>query len=1056
MSVQILVASAGSGKTAHAIGRVQSVARRRLPLSPMRVIAPDRLKAKAFRRRLAWAGGCIGVEVQTFYDLYADILTLAQTPDAPAPVRLPPTVRRRLIYQLTARLIDAGQAVYYAPLRAAPGFARLLADLFEELKRARIFPEALAAALTGDAGVEPRMAELAQLYAAYQAHLIEAGWADTEGQGWLAAIALEEDAALLADLALLVVDGFDEFNPTQLAVLHLLAGRSAETLVTLTGDLQRPDRLAHRRLARARAALVEALDVEPTPLIPTSPHLASPSPLAHLEANLFEPHAAPFPARDAVIDAAQDGVAFLEAQNRAAEAREALRWLKARVVRDGIAVSDVALVARDVTVYRPFLEETADEFGLPLDFAAGAPLRDNPAIAALLNALTLPLPAVNWAVRPLLDVLTSPYIDWSGLDLPLGQDEADFGALVDRLSDAARAGQVVEGLDQWREAFRRLIDRPAGEEDETPARVETPGADEGELAPRRPPTGDEAARLADAFEAIVAQLTPPESATLRQRVAWVEALIGDDPKLTSPGVGYPSSFSSFSSLHVVARARANPLTEERDAAALRAFKDILRDLVWADASSAGDETVEIAESLMPHAPFVAELAQAVDGATYRAPVEGDAILVASALAVRDLTFDAVALVGLAEGDFPRVEREDVLLRESDRAWLTEQGFPIELRLQGDEASFFYQAVTRARRRLLLCRPYLSDDGQGWEPSPYWSAVRALFPGAPVTHIRPIDPLRDPASPQEAALNLKPATSNLIKPSHPGDLSTLTSLLDRRFGAERSWSSSKLETYAKCPLYFWAAYAMALEPRELPKAGFDVLILGSIYHLVLERLYDQAPDGDPERLRALLPGVARQVYDDAPNEYGFRPTPLWERQREELTEVLRRTLEGLIEVAGEYEPTAPELAFGLRGEPPLVLEGEQVLKLRGYIDRVDRAPDGRLRIIDYKAGSTPISATALTKGERLQLPLYALAAEQALGAGVASGFYWHIGSARPSSLRLEKYEGGVLGAIETAVGYAMDIVAAVRAGQFAPTPTDGGCPTFCPAAPFCAFYEAKAW
>ncbi|HDQ74011.1 MAG TPA: hypothetical protein ENN19_18230, partial [Chloroflexi bacterium] len=261
VSIKILVAPAGSGKTAHVIDRVQSTMARQQPtLSPVRVIVPDHLKAEAFRRRLAEAGGGIGIQVQTFYDLYADILTLAQNPAAPMPVRLPPAVRRRLIYRLVAQLVDAGQVIYYAPLHAAPGFARLLADLFEELKRARIFPEALAAALADDTGVEPRLIELAQLYAAYQAYLIEAGWADTEGQGWLAAIALEESAALLADLALLVVDGFDEFNPTQLAVLRLLAERAAETTVTLTGDLQRPDRLAHRRLARARTALVEALD----------------------------------------------------------------------------------------------------------------------------------------------------------------------------------------------------------------------------------------------------------------------------------------------------------------------------------------------------------------------------------------------------------------------------------------------------------------------------------------------------------------------------------------------------------------------------------------------------------------------------------------------------------------------------------------------------------------------------------------------------------------------------------------------------------------------------
>ena len=81
--------------------------------------------------------------------------------------------------------------------------------------------------------------------------------------------------------------------------------------------------------------------------------------------------------------------------------------------------------------------------------------------------------------------------------------------------------------------------------------------------------------------------------------------------------------------------------------------------------------------------FVVELIQAIDGATYKTPVEGDAALVASAVEVRGLSFDSVALLGLAEGDFPRAEQEDVLLRESDRAWLADRGFAIEPRLQGD-------------------------------------------------------------------------------------------------------------------------------------------------------------------------------------------------------------------------------------------------------------------------------------------------------------------------------------------------------------------------------------
>jgi hypothetical protein len=190
----------------------------------------------------------------------------------------------------------------------------------------------------------------------------------------------------------------------------------------------------------------------------------------------------------------------------------------------------------------------------------------------------------------------------------------------------------------------------------------------------------------------------------------------------------------------------------------------------------------------------------------------------------------------------------------------------------------------------------------------------------------------------------------------------------------------------------------------------------------------------------------------------------------LTEVLRRTLEALIEQAGDYKPAMQELAFGLKGQAPLILSATTdrrpptadrrppitTLHLRGYIDRVDRRPDGKLRIIDYKAGSTPISVRELTNGHRLQLPLYALAAQEALGAPVASGFYWHIASAKPSSLRLEKYAGGVTGAIDTAVGYALEIAAAVRAGQFAPAPPDEGCPRFCPAAAFCERYKPKAW
>ncbi len=188
--------------------------------------------------------------------------------------------------------------------------------------------------------------------------MLACDWADGEGQGWLAALALESHDELGRGWRLLIVDGFDEFNPTQFQVLRLLAARADETLVTLTGDShpERSPRIAHRRFSRARTALDSYL----SPCLPVawSPRLST-TPLSNLEARLFEPASA---SRKISANAA---IQFIEAPNRAAEIRAALRWLKARIVRDHLTPSQVALLARNIEPYRAFIEETAAEFGLP-------------------------------------------------------------------------------------------------------------------------------------------------------------------------------------------------------------------------------------------------------------------------------------------------------------------------------------------------------------------------------------------------------------------------------------------------------------------------------------------------------------------------------------------------------------------------------------------------------------------------------------------------------------------------------------------------------------------
>jgi len=1044
MPACLLLAPAGHGKTEYALNRIRAV-RAEEPLAPIWVILPNQIQVRAFGQHLGVTGGALGVELGTFYRFYAELLARSGRPTA----RLLDSVLHRLLLRLVNRLAEDGTLRHYTPLRGRVGFALLLRGLFQELKQARVQREAFDTAV---ADAPPRLAELATLYAAYQDWLIRSDWMDAEGQGWLAALALEHEPALVADLRLLVVDGFDEFNPTQLAVLALLAGRATETVITLTGDPTRDDRSAHRRFCRARQAVEQALHLEPDILPGQSVH--STNSLSHLESALFQLDAGRLPNEDAVT--------CLEAQNRAAEVRAALRWLKVLLVREGYRLDDVALLIRDLEPYRPYLDEVAAEFGLPLHLAGGQSLATNPAVAALLNLLALP--ATNWPRRPLLDALACPYFDWS--EIGIGPED------VRGLGAAARAGLVIAGLDQWRDALVRLA--------RLHPRDAAHAVDE-DMAPPDVPAGELAQNLQASLEAVVARLTPPTSGTVRDCAAFVEDLIGEDPKLATR---FRSDLDAKdNSLRVVARAWEQDATAEHDVAALRRLKDVLRGLVLAEAILPEPDEQPAATD---YARFFAELRGAVAVTTYEPPVPppGSAVLAAPLIYARGLSFRAVVLLGLSEGEFPRPEREDPLLTESDRETLRTAGLPLESRLQGDEASLFYEAVTRARERLLLTRPYLADDGQAWEPSPYWDEVLRLVE-APALRLHPQDPLplADVASLPEALLTVARganwqftlqdwdrvlAAAEIVYAREAadtsgspweGDLGAVAPALAAHYSPDHVWSASRLEAYATCPFLFLASSVLDLEPRLPPTEGYDIRILGTMYHAVLEETYRRAlPRAEPDRLRTLLPQVAVEVFDAAPDEHAFRPTALWTRQREELTHVLAETLEALIETTAGWQPVELEQAFGIKGRPTLDVEHEgRRLRLRGFVDRLDRDAGGHLQVIDYKAGSTPISPRDLESGKRVQLPLYALAVREALGLGeVGGGFYWHIGSAQPSRLRLESYLGGVEFAMQTALEHALDTVEAVRAGQFPPRPPSDGCPGNCPAATFCWRYTPRAW
>jgi len=1070
MSVHLYLAPAAAGKTACVLARVREASHglRCIP----RVCLPSHLHVRAWRRRLARDGGAIGVRLLTFDQLYAECLTAAGEvyTELSDPVQ----------YRLIRTIVDSLVLTHYAPLTDRPGFIHVLQKLIAEWKAARIQPDDLSRAVTA-LGAEPRLRELVQVYTAYQEHLQLRSWADRAGCGWLAVEALEERApAVACDWPLLLVDGFDNFTPVQMAMLRVLAGRVGDLIITLTGTADGSERpLVHRRFKETRERLEYALRVAAVALPVRSTRHAPV--LAHLEDSLYR--------RGASKVEAAGALELFEAPDRATEVRAALRWLKERLVQDGLRPGDTALLARSISPYRPFILQTAAEFGLPVRLLDGLALRTNPAVAALLDLLRLMLPLSNDNPEPALprrlvvEAWRSPYFDWSARPT---QDAPDSIAIApgdaEALDVAARAGRVVGGLSQWQETLRALAERPPADQD-----------DREEGLPVSALDSSVSQSVVVKFQRFVQRLTPPPGKhRYRDLTAWLEGLIGSDPASESARHPLPEEPMS---LQVIYRVQdAADMVAELDVSALRALKDVLRGLVWAEEAIERDQLVDFAR-------FFSELVGAVEATTYNLPANSDweEILVADVTQARGIPFTAVAVLGLAEGEFPATLSEDPFLRDADRQRLREDfDLPLESSTRSAEFEYFYESITRARDRLLLSRPRLADNGAMWQASPFWEEVCDRVNAQPLqlssesvpppgrvaswpelmeslaTHreyvkVREWVQQKDPH--RLAALDLAAELCRLRwartdKSPFDGALASLAREFGQRFGSTHIWSSSRLEHYRTCPFFFFISDVLRLEPREEPAEGLDPRQLGNIYHRILEQVY-QAPSvtapTNLDQLLAALPAVAQRVLDEAPRREGFRETAWWAQTRQEILDNVARSLEALdslrvelqAKFGADFVPTCYEARF-FEPQALTVSDGKDQFRLHGVIDRVDRSSDGRLLIIDYKTGG-PYGFTnkAVAEGEKLQLPLYALAARDGLKLGdPVEGFYWHVQHCKRSPFTLSGFQRKEkTSAIAVALDKAWETVRQVRAGRFVPCSPSNGCPPYCPAAAFCWHYRS---
>jgi ATP-dependent helicase/nuclease subunit B len=214
------------------------------------------------------------------------------------------------------------------------------------------------------------------------------------------------------------------------------------------------------------------------------------------------------------------------------------------------------------------------------------------------------------------------------------------------------------------------------------------------------------------------------------------------------------------------------------------------------------------------------------------------------------------------------------------------------------------------------------------------------------------------------------------------------------------SPTALEDWVKCPHAYFLRRLLGVAPVEEPDEVVQISALerGNVLHAVWERLVSGALDEGwapgpgqawPESARERLAVLAEEEFAKA-EARGITGFPLlWEQDRRVLLRDLEEWLVKDDERRARLDEAVPigaEHAFGNGAAPPVCLDlGDgRTLRLRGRIDRLDRRRDGGLVVTDYKTGKaepyrgkvTPEEPT--DHGQRLQLPVYALAAREAFG------------------------------------------------------------------------------
>lgn len=558
--------------------------------------------------------------------------------------------------------------------------------------------------------------------------------------------------------------------------------------------------------------------------------------------------------------------------------------------------------------------------------------------------------------------------------------------------------------------------------------------------------------------------------------AWLKEFIGQLPLEQRLG-----------SLYKHGRVALDALT-----ACLRARDEYLKmlDSLQEDYVRCGREKEQI--SLNDWQSLLAEAAKAVQLVLERGRADG--VLITSVVNVQGLSFDYVYIMGVRESEFPKIDNENWIYNDKERAMLTTAGvnLPNTALAYAEDAFFFANTIVAARKELTLT--WFSEENIG--ASVYIEAVQKLFKdlktqAAPALGVASAKELKRLGTEVEelwlkeniAAEVLRAAQADARRSAEPQGVyngvladAALVRRVRKALGTE--FSASMLEIYAQCPFRYlgervWREQLFAAKDDAVQPADEGSFLHAALARFVGEHLQEKLTQQPLEELLAELELAFADICEEFVREGKIVSGSLWQAEQPRLLRLLQNWLR--FEYADQkrwtgFTPAAVEWDFSSKNGKPLHLKlsDRSDVALVGRLDRIDS--DGeRVFVTDYKRSNAPSSKDLLT-GFDLQLPVYLLAVAErfAKGKKVCGGAYFVLKDNQRkakvvleavgnSDLPVPKKPAPELSSWESFAEFCQKLLAgyieAIYAGNFAMQPRR--CDQFCQLRDICRLSELQA-